>query len=272
MSEKKVATTPPSGLAINRSGYYFTFKWNIADKDYGAGQQFFWTLNGVQQGAAIDIGKKTTSKTVWVNVYSTVVQIGFGVRGQRKKYEVTKKKKKTKYNPTWSNWSTYVVAIGVPNATQPTYALDTSHDYSGTFSGSIDLSVDEYRPFWRWEWQSVLVKDWNSAGIYTGWSNAGSADGIMFTGSDSTESYSFPRSEESELFVDRNASYTRFLERKLLDVLARPAGYTPGIHMLVHCRLWFLARSLHRRRTPVLHVLCDGMRRNHILIQSMKIL
>ena len=214
MSEKKVDTTPPSGLSIHRSGYNFTFEWKIADKDYGAGQEFYWVLNGVQQGKKQSIGKTTTSKTVLVNVYSTVVQIGFAVRGQRKKYEVTKKKKKIKCNPTWSKWSPYVIAIGVPNATQPTYALDTSHDYSGTFSGNIDLSVDEFRPFWRWEWQSVLVKDWNSADIYTGWSSAGSADGQMFTGSGSETSYSFPHPEESEMFGDRNASYTRFFRAK----------------------------------------------------------
>ena len=205
-----VGTAAPTGLSISRSGSTFTFSWHIGASNYGAGQQFYWNLNGRRQWGVGSIGAGNTSRAVSVNL-NNVTSITFGVRGRQSKYSAKKKKKTITYVPNWSAWSAKTYYMAKPSAPSVSYTLDDDHNNAGTFSWSIaNVDSTNNMAFLRYEWESILVSKWNSTSPPTNWSNAASADGRVDRGNGSATSYSWYKEEDSALFNDPDYSYTRW--------------------------------------------------------------
>lgn len=210
-SATSVATKPPTGLSISRSGGTFTCNWHIGDSDYGDGQQFYWNRNGARQWGAAGIGTGDTSRNVYPNM-NGLTSITFGVRGNRKAYQQKVKKKKKTFEPYWSGWATYTYKLSKPYAPSVSYELDSNNAYSGKFSWSIqdaDNTTNSY-PFLRYEWESILVYKHNSSNPPSNWSNGGSADGVVSRGSGSSGSGSWSKHEDTALWNNPDASYARW--------------------------------------------------------------
>ena len=206
-----VATKPPTGLSISRSGGTFTCTWHIGDSDYKDGQQFYWNRNGVRQWGVGGIGTGTTSYNVYPNL-NGLTSITFGVRGNRTYYTQKVKKKKKKYEPYWSTWSSYTYKLSLPYAPEVSYELDTNNAYSGKFSWSIKEADDTTKnyPFLRYEWESILVYKHNDTNPPTDWSDGGSADGKVEKGSGTTGSGTWSKHEDAAFWNDPDASYARW--------------------------------------------------------------
>lgn len=210
-SATSVATKQPTGLSISRSGGTFTCNWHIGDSDYADGQQFYWNRNGVRQWGVGAIGTGTTSRNVYPSL-SNLTSVTFGVRGNRKKYQQKVKKKKKTYEPYWSSWTEYTYKLAKPYAPEVSYELDTNNAYSGKFSWSIkdaDNTTNTY-PFLRYEWESILVYKHNDTNPPQDWTNGGSADGKVETGSGTTGSGTWSKHEDAALWNDPDASYARW--------------------------------------------------------------
>lgn len=210
-SATSVATKPPTGLSISRSGGTFTCNWHIGDSDYAAGQQFCWNRNGVRQWGAAGIGTGDTSRNVYPNM-NGLTSITFSVRGIRKSYQQKVKKKKKTFVPYWSGWANYTYTLSRPYAPSVSYELDSSNAYSGKFSWSIqdaDNTTNSY-PFLRYEWESILVYKHNSSNPPSNWSNGGSADGVVSRGSGSSGSGSWSKHEDTAFWNNPDASYARW--------------------------------------------------------------
>lgn len=210
-SATSVATKPPTGLSISRSGGTFTCNWHIGDSDYGDGQQFYWNRNGVRQWGAAGIGTGDTSRNVYPNM-NGLTSITFSVRGIRKSYQQKVKKKKKTFVPYWSGWANYTYTLSRPYAPSVSYELDSNNAYSGKFSWSIqdaDNTTNSY-PFLRYEWESILVYKHNSANPPSNWSNGGSADGVVSRGSGSSGSGSWSKHEDTAFWNNPDASYARW--------------------------------------------------------------
>lgn len=210
-SATSVATKPPTGLSISRSGGTFTCNWHIGDSDYAAGQQFCWNRNGVRQWGAAGIGTGDTSRNVYPNM-NGLTSITFSVRGIRKSYQQKVKKKKKTLVPYWSGWANYTYTLSRPYAPSVSYELDSNNAYSGKFSWSIkdaDNTTNSY-PFLRYEWESILVYKHNSSNPPSNWSNGGSADGVVSRGSGSSGSDSWSKHEDTALWNNPDASYARW--------------------------------------------------------------
>lgn len=148
--KKNNETVKPSGLTITRSGTVFTFKWKRGDKNYTAGQQLQYRLNG---GA-------WTNLTVAVSAVSAtltnanVTSLVFRVRGCRKKY---KKSGKT-VTPTWSAWvASPYWTTAVPKVTQLTYDNESAN--AGTFEWKVEGDSTGKAILVRTEMQTCVVRN-----------------------------------------------------------------------------------------------------------------
>lgn len=148
--KKNNETVKPSGLTITRSGTVFTFKWKRGDKNYTAGQQLQYRLNG----------GKWTNLTVAVSAVSAtltnanVTSLVFRVRGCRKKY---KKSGKT-VTPTWSAWvASPYWTTAVPKVTQLTYDNESAN--AGTFEWKVEGDSTGKAILVRTEMQTCYVRN-----------------------------------------------------------------------------------------------------------------
>lgn len=207
----KPASVAPSGLSVSRNGTTFTCEWKIGDADYGDGQQFYWNRNGRRQWGPGSIDNGSTSKQVYPNI-NGLTSITFGVRGNRSKHKQKIKKKTYDMQPGWSNWSSYTYSLSRPYTPVVSYELDSNNAYSGKFSWTIqdaDNTTNSY-PFFKYEWESILVYKHNSSNPPSNWSNGGSADRVVSRGSGTSGSGSWSKHEDAAFWNDPDASYARW--------------------------------------------------------------
>ncbi len=188
---KSVNTKKPSGLTITRNDNDITFRWKIADKNYGEGQQLQWRVNS-KKWHSVSIGKTTTAKTVSITYSnfrpSTNValnRIQFRVRGQRSTYT----KSGTTYNPKWSDWSVKTLKTKLPRKPTATATLSDTYSNVTTFAWSTSTSVKDKRFFRNVQYQTCLVQDSGSDGseYKYGAASTGNASGSVTYTEDTTQ-------------------------------------------------------------------------------------
>lgn len=199
-------TLKPTGLAIARNGWKYTFSWKIADKDYGNGQTFQWRYGG-GKWQTVTVGIGTTSKAVTLDsalFYPTTEKklgyVTFRVKGQRK--PVTKDGKTTTY--TWSEWSEATKTLELPK--NPVLSATLQASNQTTFSWTTDTDTQDNRPFTHVEWQTRLAKASDiTDGSKLGWKSTvlGWATGTTAANG------SLTRTEDTEALA--KDSYTRWI-------------------------------------------------------------
>lgn len=224
--KKTIATKKPTGLTITRNGQWFTIKWKIGDSNYSDGQQLQYRLSSWKSGKwqSVDIGKKTTSKSVKVensdfypNKSTKMTKITFRIRGNREEYE----KGNTKYTCSWSDWASQSMELSGPPKPSVTATLDENLTNVCHFAWSVDVSNDSKRPYTSVEWQTILAPmestvtegnklKWNSSQL--GWD----------TGISTATSGTITKTEDTARLV--NGSYTRWVRVRARGI----AGTTSG--------------------------------------------
>ena len=216
-------TVQPQGDTISRDGLKFVFKWKILDKNYDSGQQLQWRLNNSGNWNSISVGAKDTSKALALSAsdyYPTsgkpvVSVISFRVRGLRSKKSLTTSTQQVK-KVLWSEWSTKDFALAVPAVPSVSAAWGGDQNpYSTTFTASAATKTDDNKPFTRYEWESVLVKDSTETnGAKIPWSGSTLSSG---TGSP------IVKAEDSTVIVGENKVYTRWLRARTVGVAGASA-------------------------------------------------
>lgn len=151
------STTKPSGLSITRSGNLkFCLSWKIADKDYNAGQQLRWRTwkdsKIYSKWTTINLSTSASSKTITLsagNYYPVpkkphIVKFEFEVCGR-------------KSGADWSAWSNKSWELRAPVA--PTLEAALTNTNQTTFTYSADIGTDDNKPFYCYEYQTVVLED-----------------------------------------------------------------------------------------------------------------
>ena len=183
-------TKAPTGLTITRKDNDITFKWKIADKNYGQGQQLQWRVNTgfdelgnytFKNGSwkSVSITKTATSKTVSVtlnnyrpNTSTSMHSIEFRVRGLRSDYNESRKVKENGKTVTqsvsitcsWSPWVSEKMVLALPRVPSATATFSDTYDNRTTFSWDTSTSNTDNRFFRDVQYQSCLIKDSGSVG------------------------------------------------------------------------------------------------------------
>ena len=201
-------TKQPTGFSISRSGNAFTSDWKIGDKDYGDGQQAYYDVPTYGANIA-DIGKKATSRTIWLDfgrffpyTGNYLSYVTMGARGNRDTY----KKKGKNVNPGWSPWTIVTYWVGAPYAPILSKSYDEVLSNVCTFSWDIPEGINtasDSRIVSDALWQSILVKNSQETnGERLDWSNpTQSAAGL-------SGSYTF--TEDTSILYKNGDSYTRW--------------------------------------------------------------
>ena len=163
MAKSSNKTKKPTGLAITRSGNNYTCSWKIGDSDYGNGQQFQYTTNGVTW-TSVTVTATATSYVLSNQANLTYLQ--FKVCGNRKKY----KKNGKSVNPGWSDWTASGVwRAAAPRAPKIEYVSITAN--SGKFVWETETKTDDAYVFDNVVIQKQLRRD-NTVNPTTGtWTN-----------------------------------------------------------------------------------------------------
>lgn len=197
------ATKQPKGLTVTRKGNKFTFSWKIADKDYDAGARIKITnrkkvlVNGPVSG-------KTTSYTYTYNLHNPAPGLTFMVQGRRRDDDDE--------TYSMSKFTTMRWDFSIPAIPRITYTLNDAYTNSGTFSWSIPNGESWHGICTGYEWETILIKDWNDSDPKkipsSLWKSAtkGSKNDV-FSGS-------WSKIEDSSLFVGSKYSYTRWFRAR----------------------------------------------------------
>lgn len=155
-------TKKPTGLTVSRDGSKFTFSWKIADSNYDAGVNIAASnrKKRIYKGKLVD-GPKCTKKTFNINLDTSFSGLSFAVQGRRKNDD------KGSYSMSpWASksWNIYPPAL-------PTVSASLSSEFENrcTFSWEIQDNKTWMSIFRRYEWQSLLIKNYNSWGTPTTW-------------------------------------------------------------------------------------------------------
>lgn len=167
MSKESKKSDAPSGLSIKRDNLKFTIEWKIPAKGYGDGQWLWYRLRTKNTKSSkwswskwkeIDVGKKTTKKTVsldgskyYPNSSRMLNGIEFKVKGK------SASDKKYTYTATESK-KTFV--IYVPKVPSLSYSLDDSDANKGTFTWSASYETNDRRHFSKTQVQSAFMKNY----------------------------------------------------------------------------------------------------------------
>lgn len=155
-------TKKPTGLSISRNGNKFITKWKQAGSDYDDGQQWQYRLNTQTEwkkypGASdSNIGVKKTEKDISITLADyypngkKLTSFKFRVRGN--------KKKTSKENLGWSDWTSKEYALKVPST--PSLSNETSNNRT-KFSWSVDSSTTSNKPFRRVSVYTALKESYN---------------------------------------------------------------------------------------------------------------
>lgn len=214
VGETVLGTIAPTGLSLSRSGNKINASWNIGDENYGGGQTVRWYKNGVcVWEGAVDPG--ATSHSLNFNPDESIRSISISVQGCKGTSSVTasatKKNKNGSTTTTvatcylvyaWSDLSWAEYRFAVPNVPSASFALDSGGYNKGTFSWSVDADDSSSNQFRRYEWQSIVVDNWNSTSPPSNWSGAETGRGYA-------TSASWTKLERAAL-SDENVSYTRW--------------------------------------------------------------
>ena len=150
------ATTKPSGLSIVRSGNLkFCLSWKIADKNYDAGHQLRWRTwkdsKNSSKWTTVTLSASATSKTITLSAGSYypatkthIVKFEFEVCGR-------------KSGADWSAWSNKSIELKAP--AKPTVSAALTNTNQTTFTYSADIGTDDNKPFYCYEYQTVVLKD-----------------------------------------------------------------------------------------------------------------
>lgn len=210
MAKKKTKSSAPSGLSLVRDKTKFTLGWKIPSCKYADGQQFNYMINdtGNDKWQSITIGKTTTSKAVSIdkaNFYPNnskyLYDVRMRVRGNRDA-------KSDKY--IWSDWSSKIFEINIPNKPTCSFELDGQVSYKGTFSWAVDTSDTNSRIYTRVQWETILVKDCD---VTDGDQIKGQFKTTALgwdTGTSTATSGTKTITEDSALFQGLDYSYTRW--------------------------------------------------------------
>ena len=191
MAKSEEKTKAPSGLSITRAdtintltkNMKFSISWKIADKDYNDGQKGYYVVNPPEKykKAAsskkkkkkkgnkvveykITLGKKTTKKQFYTTKFSDwypvekkkkLSSIKVFLQGNREKYEKTVKKKKKKFNPSWSKWAEKEYKLNVPPDPVVSEALG-DRDNVSTFTFDLSRVDSSAQCFYDFYWESIL--------------------------------------------------------------------------------------------------------------------
>lgn len=207
-------TNKPTGLKITRNGNKLTLNWKIADKDYGDGQAFGYSID-YQKGNYVSrvlgdtpvygssIGTKQTAHTLSItktNYYPTtkklLLAVHLSVRGNRKKYTSDGKT----VDPTVSDWSSKTYTVNTPHKPKLTVARDSTVENKATFTWTTENDDDSHW-FTDTQWETKLFPESSvTKGANLNWSGAEKGT--------STANNSKPVPEQTELLA--NKSYTRW--------------------------------------------------------------
>lgn len=154
-------TKKPSGLAIARSGNLkFALSWKISDKDYAGGQELRWRTwkddKNYTKWTTVKPGASATSKTITLSAgnYYPVAKKPHIVKFE---YEVRGKKS----DADWSAWANKAMKIKAPN--KPTVGSELTAWDQTTFTYSADIETNDERPFYCYQYQTVVIKDCNTS-------------------------------------------------------------------------------------------------------------
>ena len=190
VDEVTYTTKAPTGLTVTRKNNDITFKWKIADKNYGQGQQLQWRVNTgydeignytFKNGSwkSVSITKTATSKTVSVTLTNyrpttstSMHSIEFRVRGLRSDYTENRKIKENGKTVTknvsvsclWSAWESAKMVLNIPKVPSASAALSDTYDNRTTFSWSTATDNTDNRFFRDVQYQTCLIKDSGSVG------------------------------------------------------------------------------------------------------------
>lgn len=205
----------PTGLSITRKDNKFTISWKIGAQDYGAGQNLRYrtkTKSGKwRKWVDVSVGNTTTSKVItlsknsyYPNTDKYLMGIEFQIRGRRKSYTTGSGSKEVTHTPDWSEWSSKIMSLTAP--AKPSLSASLGLSNVTTFSWSVPATESDAKPYFKYEYQSILVKECTEVdGSKLHWKT--SARGYR-SGNGTATSGSLPITEETET-VERT-SYTRW--------------------------------------------------------------
>ena len=171
------STKKPSGLSITRSGNLkFCLSWKISDDNYDAGQELRWRTWKDSKNASkwtnVKLGTNAASKTItlssgsyYPSTKTQIVKFEFEVCGR-------------KSGADWSAWSNASWALRAP--AKPEVEAELTGTNQTTFTYSAEIDTDDERPFYCYEYQTVVLKDCKATnGANVNWwkSNVGWATG-----------------------------------------------------------------------------------------------
>ena len=147
-------TKKPTGLSITRSGNTYTFKWKIAAKNYGGGQQlkYSYTTGNSGAGATVYPAASATSYSITV---ANVKSISFSIRGKRKK------ENNTTYE--YSDWASASWNAVAPKAPTLTYKNEGTN--KGTISWSCPNDASDTAAFTGAEYQTCIERNAGASGF-----------------------------------------------------------------------------------------------------------
>ena len=205
-------TKKPTGLTVSRNGTKFTFSWKIADSNYDAGVNIAASNRKKQiyKGKLVD-GVRVTSKSFNYNLNESFKGVSFSVQGRRKN--------DNDGTYTMSPWAYKTWDIYPPSYPSVGASLSQENENSCTFSWSIADDKTWMSIFTKYQWESILCKNYNSWSIPTSWSGvAGYITGSWQSGNGTATYGSWTKNEDYVPNV--NDSYTRFFRIKSVG----PAG------------------------------------------------
>lgn len=214
---KNVTTKKPTGLAVTRSGQWYTIKWKIGDADYDDGQQLQYHLSNQKSGkwTSITIGKKATSKSLQVEnsdyypAKSTkLTKVTFRIRGKRDNYSKGSGDDKKNYVCAWSDWSSKAISLSEPPKPSIVSELDVQLTNRCRFTWAVNVSSDSKRPYTNIEWQTRLSAQGSNVtdGSKLTWKSTMSG---WDSGTSSATSGTITRTEDTATLA--TGSYTRWV-------------------------------------------------------------
>lgn len=255
-----IGTKRPTGLSLSRKGNKFTLTWKIADKNYGAGQQFqrkvyYITAPGDLKetswtSQAISDTQTSESTTItWTNYYPTTNKklqlLETRVRGRRQKY-LEKGSLSNYIQEDWSGWSDKIYKIDEPLKPSITTSLDNVLWNKCTYSWSYSDSNPIHRPFYDIQYQSILVKDCTETdGSKLNWSTSN----VDWKAGTTGASGSIPITEDTALISGK--SYTRWVRVRSRGA-GGPSEWSYGKHVFAYPNMAVIS-------TPIVKPVSSGL-------------
>lgn len=247
-------TKKPSGLSIVRNDNKFTLSWKIGSANYGSGQKLQYRRKDAKgkwrDWIDVTIGKTTTTKVLEFdksdyypapNKNKYLKALEFRVKGKREPYTTGSGKKQKTHTPDWSDWTSKSMAFEPPKAPSVTATLE-NQSYTTTFAWEIETSDSDEHLFYKYEYQSVLVKECTETnGAKLNWDE--NALGFIKSSGTAT-SGNWTKTEDSAMVAQ--ASYTRWFRIRAIG----PAGCSEWVYAKHVYAMPYVARISKASATP----------------------